>query len=241
MEKKINVYAGNYSSTVEISILLKESNLEGVTGVKLPKDQSLWRVLLQHLTDKYSQILDSVCKEFNETNPRLNFKFLKWTMDLGENTDTQIPQELLADKNILVYVQKLKDIVVLQNKSDFGASGSVINTQHGCVLTVTIDDKVVFEELVEPVFNTSEEVVGSTPTQPEPLDREEEDVAVEPPPAQHQTPNEGFFSLELVVCQNTTETDDVLIDFDVDKVNKLILSNAAVWQRYSINGTNALW
>ncbi len=235
MEKKINVYAGNYSSVVEISIPLKESNLEGVTGAKLPKDQSLWAVLSQHLTDKYSQILDTVCKEFNETNPCLNFKFLKWTMDLGENVDTQIPQELLADKDILVYVHKLKDIAVLQNKSDFGASGAVINTQYGCVLTVTIGDRVVFEDLVEPVYDTVEKEVDLSSTQSEALDREEEEeVVVEPSPTQHQTFVEEYSSLELVVCQNAS----FLIGFDVDKV---ILANEALWQRYSLSGTNALW
>ena len=238
MEKKINIYAGNNS--VYISIPLKGSNLEGVIGVRIQKDQSVWSALSQHLSNRYCEIMNNVSKKLKDTNPSLNFKFLMWVINLGKDIHTQIPQEL-SEEEVLSYAQELAKIVTLQNEEDFGATCEVINTQHGCVLTVTIGDQVVFEDLVEPVLDATEEVVDSTPTQPEPSEQEDEEVVMDPPPNQHQNPNEGFFSLELVVCQNTTETDDVLIDFDADKVNKLILSNAAVWQRYSINGTNSLW
>ncbi len=238
MEKKINIYAGNNS--VEISIPLKGSNLEGVIGVRIQKDQSVWSALSQHLSNRYCEIMDTVCKKLKDTKPSLNFKFLMWVINLGKDIHTQIPQELSGEE-VLSYAQELVRIVTLQKEEDFGATCEVINTQHGCVLTVTIGDQIILEDLVEPVLDTTEEVVGSTPTQPEPPEQEDEEVVTDPPPNQHQTPNEGFFSLELVACQNDTCSNvcvELLTDAEIDMV---ISSNNALWRRYSINGTNALW
>ena len=238
MEKFIIVRCADSQTDNQVKLGQSHNLEENLKGVILPVEADEINTVLDKTRNDLEAKLETMLSFVRKiVKGKTEDIFLKWMEDLSESNYTApVPNQFKKQKMFSDLVKVMK---VLVNPSE-SLIGDLVKTSEGYVLTLTLDSNVIFQDLVEPMYRVIDEEVDLSSTQSEALDREEEEeVAVEPPPAQHQTFSEERPSFELVVCEHTTETDDdFLIGFDVDKV---ILANEALWQRYSISGTNALW
>ncbi len=240
MEKFITVRCVDSQKDNQVLLGQTHNVEEHLKGVLLPVESDFLNEKLNEVVSDLEVQINRLMAVAQEVVKGKNSEevFLKWLEDMTESNGTApIPSQLNNKQKVFTRIASVM-------KTLYNVPGSLIsdlvNTAEGYVFTLTMGSKVIFQDLVEPIYHVIEEEVDQippqleTPDQPEPLGQEEVEVVVEPSPTQHQTFVEEHSSLELVVCQNAS----FLIGFDVDKV---ILANEALWQRYSLNGTNALW
>ena len=212
-----------------------EKNLEGVL---LPVEVEFinWELSKARngLEVRFDRML-KVVRRIVKGNPTEDI-FLKWLEELsGSGYTTPVPNQFRGQKVFHNLCEVMKQ---LDNPSE-SLVGDLIRTSEGhYVFTMTLGSKVIFQDLVEPIYQGLVEEVDQTPPQletpdqPEPLGQEEVEVEIDQVDLVEETPLLSVIECEVIASPEEEEA-----------VGTIAVTAPVIphWQKYSVNNGLNKW
>ena len=240
MEKFITVRCADSQKDTQVLLGQTHNVEEHLKGVLLPVGSDF-------LNEKLNEIVSDLEVQFNrlmavaqEVVKGKNSEevFLKWLEDIAESNGTApIPSQLNNKQKVFTRIASVM-------KTLYNVPGSLIsdlvNTAEGYVFTVTMGSKVIFQDLVEPIYHVIEEEVDQippqleTPDQPEPLGQEEVEVEIDQVDLVEETPLLSVIECEVIASPEEEEEEAV----GTIAVTAPVIPH---WQKYSVNNGLNKW